>query len=223
MKHTGSNLLCIRAIFASALVLFLYGACTNDEERADALLLGPAASGVGGLYQFIAEVDNTLTSTCGSASSGTSESGDSSESSDSSSSSNSNSDTYAINSFYQFETGETLFMKYDYDRRKESFRLTPVTSSVQTCFTTDFINCNGVDGNPTCETTDGVSCGGSNTFIFTSLVPVLSFQAQSGIIKWDRGFRLNGEQNEVAFADLEFEMVGNGSVFSGRVTCISGN
>ncbi len=221
MKHTGSNLLCIRAILASVLILFLYGACSNDEERADAYLLGPAASTLGGIYQFVAEVDNTLTTTCGSATAGSTD--DASGDSGDSSSSESDSDTFAINSFYQFETGESLFMKYDYDRTAESFRLTPVTSTVQTCFTTDFINCNGTDGNPTCETTDGVSCGGSSTFIFTSIVPVLSFQAQSGIIKWERGFRLNGDQNEVAFADLEFEMVGNGSVFSGRVTCISDN
>ena len=202
-----------------ALALALGLACSSDDENLDATLVGPLASSVGNAYRFFAEVDNTLTTSCGTATAGSS---DSSSSGDSSSS---DSDEFSINSFYQFRNGESLFLRYTYDRRDDSFRITPTTSSVQTCFTTDFVNCNGSDGNPTCETTDGVSCGGSSTFIFTSLVPTIAFQASSGTIKWSGGFRLNSEQNEVVLADLEFDMVGtdNASLFQGRVRCLSTN
>lgn len=216
------------AMLALALALALGLACSSDDETMDATLVGPLASELGGVFRFTGEVDNTLTTSCGTASAGTtdssSSSGDSSSSSSSSSSSDSE-DEFSINSFYQFQNGESLFLKYTYDRRDDSFRITPTTSSVQTCFTTDFVNCNGSDGNPTCETTDGVSCGGSSTFIFTSLVPTIAFQASSGTIRWDGGFRLNSEQNEVVLADLEFDMVGtdNASLFQGRVRCLSTN
>jgi hypothetical protein len=87
------------------------------------------------------------------------------------------------------------------------------------------VNCNGTEGNPSCETTDSVTCGGSSTFIFTSLVPALAFQAKSGTLRWDKGFQLNSEKNKVVLADLEFDMVGTDSIslFQGSVRCISTN
>jgi hypothetical protein len=201
--------------------------CTDDSEGMEASLIGPLANDFGGLFRFTGEIDNTLTTSCGTVSAGSttaSTSTDSGTSSSSSSSSSSENQTeFSINSFYQFRNGESLFLKFTYSTTEESFRLTPTTSSVQTCFTTDFTNCNGSEGNPTCETIDGVSCGGSSTFIFTSIVPVLAFQARTGTIRWDRGFRLNSDQNKVVLADLEFDMVGTDgvSLFQGDVRCLS--
>lgn len=199
--------------------------CTDDSEGMDARLIGPLADDFGGFFRFTGEIDNTLTTTCGTVSAGstTDSTGTDSSTSSSSSSSSETQTEFSINSFYQFRNGESLFLKYTYSSDEESFRITPTTSSVQTCFTTDFVNCNGSDGNPTCETTDAVSCGGSSTFIFTSIVPVLAFQATTGTIRWDEGFRLNSEQNKVVLADLEFDMVGTDgtSLFQGEVRCLN--
>lgn len=211
-------------IIAIALTAGLMFSCTDDSENMDASLIGPLATEFGGLFRFTGPIDNTLTTSCGTVSAGSTDTSSSDSSTSSSSSSSSEDQTeFSINSFYQFQNGESLFLKYTYSTTEESFRLTPTTSSVQTCFTTDFTNCNGSDGNPTCETIDGVSCGGSSTFIFTSVVPVLAFQARTGTIRWDEGFRLNSEQNSVVLADLEFDMVGTDgvSLFQGEVRCLN--
>lgn len=217
------RLISVALIAVSALMF----QCTNNDENMDATLVGPLASDLGGVYRFTGEVDNTLTTSCGTVTAGTTDTStteNTTTSSTSSSSSSSETQTeFQISSFYQFRFGESLFLKYTYSTKDDSFRLTPTTSSVQTCFTTDFVNCNGADGNPTCETTDGVKCGGSSTFIFTSLAPVVAFQAKSGTIRWTNGFRLNSDKNKVVLADLEFDMVGtdNASLFQGSVRCLS--
>ncbi|MCB1309102.1 MAG: hypothetical protein KDK30_13010 [Leptospiraceae bacterium] len=214
-------------LLATGLALLL--ACSESDEYGEALLIGPAAESLGGVYQFNAPIDNGLTTECGSATvaSGTSSDSSSAESSSSSSSTSSDSSStetqFDINSYIQFEDGQVLFMKYTYDSEEESFRMTPTTSNVSTCPTTDFINCNGTDGvNPTCDTVDNVTCGGSSTFIFTSTAPELSFQATSGSVSWEDGFSLNTDKNGVAMTELEFEMVDDtGSIFTGTLFCVT--
>lgn len=119
--------------------------------------------------------------------------------------------------------GETLLIKFTYDEDQESFRMVPSSSTAQTCPTTDFISCNGTDGvNPTCETTDNISCGGANSFIYTSKLPLVTFQASSGTIDWNNGFTVNSSGSGVEFMDLEFDMVSaTGAIFSGTVRCVS--
>lgn len=208
---------------ATVLVMLAAGllSCTSTDENGEALIVGPDVVALGGAYQFFGTIDSDLTTDCGTATSGTA-SEDTSTTTSTTSSSDSSDSVYAVDTYIQFENGETLLIKFEYEQSEETFRLQPTTTSTSTCPTTDFVNCNGTVGvNPTCETVDNVTCGGANAFIFASRVPSVSFQASSGIVDWSNGLRLNSSQNGVAFASLEFEMVStSGSVFTGNVTCL---
>ncbi|MCB1172002.1 MAG: hypothetical protein KDK39_00480 [Leptospiraceae bacterium] len=204
--------------------LIMLTACSSSTDELDAQLIGPADLVTGSLQVFKTSVDSDLTTSCGTATASTSSSSSSSDSSTSSSSSTSSTvSQYTISSYIQFVAGETLLIKYTYDEDEDSFRMIPSSSSAQTCPTTDFISCNGTEGvNPTCETTDNISCGGADSFIFTSKLPVATFEGSSGTIDWQNGYSVNSDGNTVEFMDLEFDMVSSsGAIMSGTVRCTS--
>lgn len=199
--------------------------CTSQEEELDASLVGPSDIVTGGAMIFKTGVDTQLTTSCATATaatdSSTTTSTESSSTTSSSSDSNKDITKYAISSYIQFESGETMLLKFTHDEDQESFRMIPSTSTAQTCPTTDFISCNGTTGvNPTCETTDNISCGGADSFIFTSSIPVATFEASSGTIDWTEGFTIDTTTGEVDLMDLEFDMLStDGAVMSGTVRC----
>ena len=203
--------------------------CTSESEELKATLIGPADVVSGGAQIFTSTIDTQLTTSCGTASAASTDTSDTSGTSGTTSSPSSSPDSsstvtkYTINAYIQFMLGETLLIKFTYDEDQESFRMVPSSSTAQTCPTTDFISCNGTDGvNPTCETTDNISCGGANSFIYTSKLPLVTFQASSGTIDWNNGFTVNSSGSGVEFMDLEFDMVSaTGAIFSGTVRCVS--
>lgn len=194
--------------------------CETPDNAGDGVLAGPAAASLGNYYEWRqTDIDTDITPSCGSASTASTTTSDSSGSS-SSSSSSSDSDSYNISTYLQFKNSETLLIRWVYDRRRTTFTLSPETSNSQTCFTTDFVNCNGTSENPTCETTDGLKCGGTKAFIWTSILPPLAFQARTGSIDYTGGLTLNANKDEVAFMDLEFNMLSlDNSSFRGKLTC----
>lgn len=197
--------------------------CTEEEQELEATLVGAADIVTGGAQYFKAQIDTELTSNCGTAAavSSTSTTTESVSSNDSSSTDVSK---YSIVSYIQFQTGQTMLLKFTYDEEDDNFRLTPTTTNVQTCPTLDNISCNGTSGvNPTCETTDNVTCGGITAFIFTSTLPVISFVGSTGTIDYNNGFSLDTDTGKVDNFNLEFNLIAtNGSVFSGNIYCSGG-
>lgn len=214
-----------RAIFVimSPILAATLAGCETPDNAADGVLIGPAAASLGNYYEWRqTDINTDITPSCGAASTAatTSTGGSSGSSGSSSSSSSADSDVYNISTYLQFKNNETLLIRWVYDRRRTSFTLSPETSNSQTCFTTDFVNCNGTSANPTCETTDGLKCGGTKAFIWTSLLPPLAFQARTGSIDYTGGLTLNANKDEVAFMDLEFNMLSlDNSSFRGKLTC----
>ncbi|GIX42326.1 MAG: hypothetical protein KatS3mg129_2059 [Leptospiraceae bacterium] len=147
--------------------------------------------------------------------------GSSDSSSSSSDSSSSTQTQYDIDSFYRFKFGDYMQLRYTYDTNRKKYSLVPTTTTISTCNTSDFINCDS-SGTGTCETADGVKCGGTKTFIFVGVINPLTFQAVSGTIDWSKGFALTSDNKYVQKANLEFSMVDkNGNVLQGKVYCYS--
>ena len=183
-------------------------------------------------FEFFGEVDTELTTNCGTASAVTGSTSSSSNSSDSSSDSgdsSSDSDENAITAFYTFKwdlpdpfpkfNNATMLLKFVHNKNRDSFGLAPTSTAVQTCPTLDFINCNGTSGtNPECETIDNLTCGGNQAFIFTSALPAITFEAETGTINWKDGFTISS--NNVTEAKLEFSMLSeDGTIFKGDINC----
>lgn len=120
-----------------------------------------------------------------------------------------------------------MLLKYVYSSTKNEFTLSPLTTSTQTCRTTDFINCNtAADVGGTCETSDGIKCGGTQAFIFAGTLPgypsSVFFQAKTGTINWQDGYALSADNSLVQYAALRFTMIASdGSIFTGKATCVS--
>ncbi len=202
--------------------------CNNKEDGIDGTYFGLLNVDY---FTFSGTVDKDLTPSCGTAAAVDSES--------------ETSTSYNIESYYVFKMGQTdlyfnyplgqatLFMKYVYDSSQKTTSIAPSSTSVTTCPTTDYINCNGTSGvNPECETVDGVTCGGNSAFTFVSvnnvpdafmsmyLAPDIVFQASSGTIDWSSGFSLNTTSTRVQKADISFDMISSeGKLFEGSVYC----
>ena len=215
------------------LALLALGSC-NKDETIESQFLGPI-DGVIGLNTFYGEVDNTLTTSCGTATAATS-SGSSTSTGDSGSSGGSSSTptSYKIVSYYTFNndlSGFTLpytgnlLLKYTYYTDRDTFSMAPTSSSTTTCTTSDNINCDST-GSFTCETADNITCGGTEAFIFTRSFNVqqsaYTFTATTGTLDWSKGYNLNDGKSAVSSANLKFSMISSdGSVFIGEVNCVS--
>jgi hypothetical protein len=201
-------------VFISLNILNLY--CKKQDEKVTLSILGTGITG--NYYYFEGEIDQDITPYCGDVK--TSSSGSTSSSSGSSSGS-SNQTQFDIESFYRFKFGDYMQLRYTYDINRRKFSLVPTTTTISTCNTVDFINCNA-SGSAICETADGIKCGGSKTFIFVGVVNPIQFQAVSGTIDWSKGYALTSDNKYVQKANLEFSMVDkNGNVLQGKVYCYS--
>lgn len=208
----------------------LSAGCSNDDDEDNLAALLVSATGDVSTYQFYGKVDPDLTSSCGSTS--TTSSSSKVSTTDDTTTTTTTSTIYDITSYYIFTSGEsaitfnypineaTMYLKYKYNSTRDSFSLTPLTTSTSTCYTTDYINCNGSSGNPTCETADSLKCGGTYAFIFVSENPAVTFQAQSGSLDWSKTFRLDSGESSVARIDMTFSMVSaDGTFFDGEIEC----
>lgn len=196
--------------------------CSQKEDQADGLLIGPAASSVGGAYYFSGYVDRTYTTSCGSAGQAiaqTTTSGTTTTPATTGTTKEKAQTAFGIQSYYIFKNGETLSLKYDYYTNKDNFTFSPLNATSTTCTTDDLKTCSSV-GRFTCTTSDNINCGGTYTFIFTSTSPVaLGFQGVRGPLTW-KEFALNADQNAINKAILQFDMIGSdGSIFKGTVEC----
>ncbi|MCE9596960.1 MAG: hypothetical protein K8S54_03245 [Spirochaetia bacterium] len=205
----------------SLMILAALLSCGNKEDQADGLLIGPAASSVGGAYYFNGYVDRTYTTSCGSAGAAIAQTTSTTTTTTPTTGTTKEKEqtTYGIQSYYIFKNGETLSLKYDYYKNKDNFTFSPLNATSTTCSTDDLKTCSSV-GRFTCTTSDNINCGGTYTFIFTSTSPVaLGFQGVRGPLKW-KTFTLNAEGNAVNSATLQFDMIGSdGSIFKGTVEC----
>lgn len=196
------------------LTLAILTGCSQANDEADLQLFGPTSE----LLPLMLEIDKDLTADCGEAGSSSSSSGTSESSTSSSSGSTSK---YDIESYYQFQYGEFLLMRYTYDENRNKFTLSPTTSTIQTCQTSDGINCDNV-GTQTCETADNIKCGGSKTVIYSVPYRNVNFQAISGTIDYSDGFSIDTTSGIVDRARLELNVVDRaGNVLSGSISCTS--
>ncbi len=183
-------------------------------------MIGPSA-GTPPVYKFWGEIDTSLTSVCGTATPPTTSTTGTSGTGSTGSGSTTTPTSFSISSFYTFKLGATLLLKYTYSTTLSNFSLAPLTTTTQTCSTLDFVSCN-TSGSATCETSDGLKCGGSTAFIFVNSLAGITFQGRTGTIDWKSGYSLNGDNTQVSYANLAFEMISsNGSIFQGTTTCIS--
>lgn len=209
------------ALLTTIVFCILAQGCTQAENRASGLLVGPGAASVGGAYTFYGTVDKTYTTSCGTAGQPIeSDTGTSTTTTTTTSSSEeSEQTTYGVQSYLVFQNGETISLKYDYSTTREDFSFSPQTVVTTTCATDDLSTCLST-GRFTCTTSDNLTCGGSYTFLFKNSVPVLGFQAKQGILSWKKGFSINAEGNGVDNAQLTFDLIGtDGSVFQGQIDC----
>ncbi len=193
------------------LSLLLINFCKKADEKATLSILGSNISG--NYYYFEGEIDKDISPYCGEVKTNSS--------SNSGSSSTITQNQFDIDSFYRFRFGDYMQIRYTYDKSRTKFSLTPSTTTLSTCNTSDFINCNS-SGTATCETADGLKCGGTKTFIFVGALNPLQFQAVSGTIDWSKGYALTSDNKYVQKANLEFTMVdNNGNILQGKVYCYS--
>ncbi len=189
----------------------------------------------GGYYSFSGTLSET-TSSCGSATAATS-------SSTSTTTTTTATTSYKITAYFEFLEGQSeytfnyplgsaqMYLKFVYDTTKRKFSLSPSTTSTTTCYTTDYVHCNGTSANPSCVTIDGTYCGGENTFSFSStnnsnisgseiVAPNITFLAKSGEIDYRRGVVLDTNKTTVTRMDIDFNMTSeDGVVFKGSLYC----
>lgn len=188
--------------------------CNEDTDQGEIQLFGPAVT----LIPYVHNINKDLTADCGSA---TAASNTSSGEQAGSGSSSGTTTRYDIESYYQFEFGETLLLRYLYDENRVRFTLSPTTSTIQTCQTTDGINCDGV-GTQTCETADNIQCGGATTVLYTNPAQNIQFQAVSGTINYRDGFSIDTTSGIVDFKRIEIEVIDRaGNVLKAKVNCQS--
>lgn len=192
----------IRQAIITLLAVLL--SCTNAKDGGELTVLGSD----GGYTYFKGDLNMNLMSNCGTATPQTT-----TGSSESSTTKN----LWDIESYFIFTYGEFIFTRFTYSKLKNSYTLTPSTTSTSTCNTIDGIYCNS-SGTLTCETADNVRCGGTKSFIFSGGLPSTVFQAVTGTI--DYQMSLDENTNTVSSADLEFEMIDSkGRILRGEVHC----
>ncbi len=191
--------------------------CKKAEDKAQLSIIGLNLSG--NYYYFEGSINKEITPYCGQIEKA---SNSSSSSSQRTSGQNTESqDQFDVNSYYVFQLGDYMQIRYTYDTNRKKFTLTPLTSNTSICNTSDFINCSS-SGTATCETADNIKCGGAKTFIFVGVVNPLQFQAISGTIEWSKGYALTSDNKYVQKAILEFTMIDkNGNILQGKVSCNS--
>lgn len=193
-----------RAIIAIALIALLVS-CTNAKDEGELTVLGRD----GGYTYFKGDLNMNLMSDCGKATAQTT--------TGSGSGSSTTKNVWDIESYFIFTYGEFIFTRFTYSKLKNSYSLTPSTTSTSTCNTIDGIYCNS-SGTLTCETADNVRCGGTKSFIFSGGLPATVFQAVTGTI--DYQMSVDENNNTVRSADLEFEMIDSqGRILQGEVHC----
>ncbi|EHQ05618.1 hypothetical protein [Leptonema illini] len=193
-----------RAIIAIALIAVLLS-CTNAKDEGELTVLGPD----GGYTYFKGDLNMNLMSNCGTATAQTTTGGGSGSST--------TKNLWDVESYFIFTYGEFIFTRFTYSKLKNSYSLTPSTTSTSTCNTIDGIYCNS-SGTLTCETADNVRCGGTKSFIFSGGLPATVFQAVTGTI--DYQMSVDENNNTVRSADLEFEMIDSqGRILQGEVHC----
>jgi hypothetical protein len=193
-----------RAIIAIALLAVMLS-CTNAKDEGELTVLGPD----GGYTYFKGDLNMNLMSNCGTATAQTTTGGGSGSST--------TKNLWDVESYFIFTYGEFIFTRFTYSKLKNSYSLTPSTTSTSTCNTIDGIYCNS-SGTLTCETADNVRCGGTKSFIFSGGLPATVFQAVTGTI--DYQMSVDENNNTVRSADLEFEMIDSqGRILQGEVHC----
>gem|GEM_PF-1264613 len=195
-----------RAAIAVALIAVLLS-CTNAKDEGELTVLGPD----GGFTYFKGDLNMNLMSNCGTATAQTT------TGTGSGSGSSTTKNLWDIESYFIFTYGEFIFTRFTYSKLKNSYSLTPSTTSTSTCNTIDGIYCNA-SGTLTCETADSVRCGGTKSFIFSGGTPTTVFQAVTGTI--DYQMNVDENNNVVRNADLEFEMIDkSGRIMQGEIHC----
>ncbi|KAB2933917.1 MAG: hypothetical protein F9K24_05475 [Leptonema illini] len=193
-----------RAITAIALLAVMLS-CTNAKDEGELTVLGPD----GGYTYFKGDLNMNLMSNCGTATAQTT--------TGSGSGSSTTKNLWDIESYFIFTYGEFIFTRFTYSKLKNSYSLTPSTTSTSTCNTIDGIYCNA-SGTLTCETADSVRCGGTKSFIFSGGTPATVFQAVTGTV--DYQMNVDESNNVVRNADLEFEMIDkSGRILQGEIHC----
>ncbi|PKL30597.1 MAG: hypothetical protein CVV45_16710 [Spirochaetae bacterium HGW-Spirochaetae-10] len=179
--------------------------CTNAKDEGELTVLGPD----GGYTYFKGDLNMNLMSNCGTATAQTT--------TGSGSGSSTTKNLWDIESYFIFTYGEFIFTRFTYSKLKNSYSLTPSTTSTSTCNTIDGIYCNA-SGTLTCETADSVRCGGTKSFIFSGGTPATVFQAVTGTV--DYQMNVDESNNVVRNADLEFEMIDkSGRILQGEIHC----
>ncbi|MCS7204436.1 MAG: hypothetical protein NZ853_01935 [Leptospiraceae bacterium] len=202
----------MRFILFWLLILFVL-TCKKPEDKAKLSIFGLNLVGnFGNYYYFEGEIDKEISPYCGEVKKKPTSESSKKETSPT---------QYDIDSFLQFKWGDYVQLRFTYDPQRKKFSLTPTTTAVSICKTSDFINCNP-NGTAQCETADGIKCGGTKTFIFVGVLNPFVFQAVSGTIDWSKGFILSSDDRYVQRANLEFFMVDKDrNVLEGRITCNS--
>ncbi|MFN3605045.1 MAG: hypothetical protein ACK4UJ_10075 [Leptonema sp. (in: bacteria)] len=199
-------------------VLFLIFNCKQEKDNAELSILGLSVNE--NYYYFEGRINKDITPYCGEIvqnSSGSTSSG----SSGSQTSQTQTQTQFDVNSYYVFQYGDYMQLRYTYDKNRQKFTLVPSTTTITTCNTSDFINCSS-SGTATCETADSIKCGGTKAFIFVGVIRPLQFQAVSGTLEWSKGFSLTSDSKYVQRANLEFSMVDRlGNILKGKILCNS--
>lgn len=197
------------------LFLFLFF-CKKQEEKVKLSILGLSLTG--NFYYFEGKINKNITPYCGEVEQSKTSTGSTGTTQSSTQTSQTQFD---INSYYNFEFGDYMQLRYTYDKNRQKFTLAPSTTITTTCNTIDFINCNSA-GTATCETADSIKCGGTKAFIFVGVINPIQFQAVSGTLDWSKGYSLTSDNKYVQRATLEFRMIDKaGNILQGKVVCIS--
>lgn len=232
------------------LILTIFS-CTDTAERGEGLLLGEIAgldicSGQAGSscphYQFIGDVDNDLTPSCGTVSSVST----TTTTSSTTRAEDTDDGPFLVSSFYFFKNGTgplsfngaTMSLQYLYNPDNKSFSMAPL----DTCQTDDYLYCTdggaytcGIDpttATSTDTTTTSIACDNTYLFKFTaSAIPVaeqtdtvkIAFRGLSGTFNWEDGIVLDDNNSEVSSLTLDFNIIGSdqNSIFQGQVRCKS--
>lgn len=209
----------MKAIVLLFFLLFsvLFNNCKKADDKAQLSVLGLNLNA--NFYYFEGIINKDITPFCGEI--GQSGSSSSSNTTETSGQNTQSQTQFDINSYYVFQYGDYMHLRYTYDKNRKKFTLNPLTSNISTCNTSDFINCNS-NGTAICETVDHIKCGGSKTLIFVGVLNPIQFQAVSGTLEWSKGFALSSDNKYVQKAVLEFSMIDRiGNILEGKVTCNS--
>lgn len=202
----------------------LFLSCQDEEDEAELGIAGPLLGEAGAFY-FQGQINMDLVSNCGTVRPARNLDGGGSQPSDGGDSGTS---TYEIESFFIFENGEEMLLRFNYNQNRERFSLNPAQTITQTCRTEDGIRCSAI-GTRECETIDNIRCGGAQAFIFRSpersgpvFSPEIQFQANSGTLNWRDGMVLTSDQNNVLSARWTFNMAAeDGTLLRGEISCNS--